>query len=404
MFDHINETQKKPIIRLNELTKNIRLLLEKNFSKIGIAGEISSFTAHSSGHWYFNLKDTQSQITVVMFRSSNQRCGFKPKVGDEVVIWGKVSVYEPRGAYQVLCEKIELAGEGVFQKRFEELKIKLNEEGLFKRKAELPYLPKHIAVITSFNGAALRDVLNVLNRRCKSIKVTIIPALMEGARCAESVIQGLRQANQLEDLDLILITRGGGSAESLASFNDEALARFAFNSPVPLVSAIGHEIDFTIMDFIADLRAPTPSAAAELISKNAQDLIAKVEQQKQSLISYYSHYIEKIKKDLSHYEAMVSSPISHIQDALLKIDDWSERLQDYLKNYFKNQKQTVSQYEALLGGLSPMKVMGRGYSLCFKGNEVISSMESLNAGDLIKVRLFKGSVKAQVKNKEKGNS
>ncbi len=396
----MNMTQNRTLFSVREITSNIRQFLEAQFSRIGVKGEVSSFTCHSSGHWYFNLKDSDSQISAVMFRSANQKMTFQPKVGEEIILWGRITVYEPRGTYQILADRVERVGDGALQKAFEQLKVKLKKEGLFDRKQALPYLPRHIAIVTALTGAALRDVVSVLNRRSKGIKVTVVPALMEGNQASASVQLALKQAWKLKDLDLVLITRGGGSAESLWVFNDESLARLAFQCPVPLVSAIGHEIDFTIMDFIADLRAPTPSAAAELISKNNVELLEKIQNNKKNLIYSFSKIIQQKIKELNSCKRTLSSPLSKIEDALLKCDDYVVRMEQNVKNLVELKKHLLHKFKDVLIQLDPQQIMSRGYSLCLKGDQIIRNAAELNTKDSVSIRFFKGRVKAQVTKKE----
>ena len=391
------DIQKKPLLfRVQEITRNIRHFLETQFPRIGVQGEISSFVQHPSGHWYFTLKDSHSQIQGVMFRFANQKMTFTPKVGEELIVWGKITVYEPRGSYQILSDRMERAGDGVLQKSFEELKAKLKKEGLFERKQPLPYLPRHIAVVTSESGAALQDVLNVLRRRCKGIAVTVVPALMEGKQSSASVMQALTQAWKLKNLDLVLITRGGGSAESLWTFNDEALARLAFESPVPIVSAIGHEIDFTIMDFVADLRAPTPSSAAELISKNGAELLEKIRSKKQNLIHSFLKMITHWQREVHQYKKTLSSPVSRIEDFILKCDDCLLRLRQGIMRLLEAKNQQLKLSEQALNQLNPAQVMKRGYSLCFKEGQVVRNVDQLSSGSAVQIQFFKGRAKAKV--------
>ena len=387
--------KKSSLFRVGEITKNIRQFLETQFSSIGVRGEISSFTRHSSGHWYFTLKDPDSQMSAVMFRSSNQGVQ-PPQVGEEVIVWGRITVYEPRGSYQLLAQKLEKVGDGVLQKNFELIKAKLKKEGLFDQKRELPFLPKHIAVITAPSGAALRDVLNVLRRRSRGIQVTLVPALMEGKDSVESLKLAFRQAWKLKNLDLILVTRGGGSAESLWTFNDETLARLAFESPIPLVSAIGHEIDFTIMDFVADLRAPTPSAAAELLSKNNIELLEKIQNKKQTLMELMVKNLNQSRREILQYYRVLSSPISKIEDALLKCDDYSSRIARYLKNSLDTKKQQIEKLEEIICQLNPKQIMKRGYSLVFKNDNIIYQSKELKSKDELKIQFFKGTAQVQV--------
>ena len=393
-------TQNRTLFSVKEITSNIRRFLEAQFSRIGVKGELSSFTRHSSGHWYFNLKDSDSQISAVMFRSANQKTAFQPKVGEEIILWGRITVYEPRGAYQILADRMERAGDGALQKAFEQLKVKLKNEGLFDRKQALPYWPRHIAVITALTGAALRDVLSVLHRRSKGIQITVAPALMEGSQAGASIQNALKQVYRLKDLDLVLITRGGGSAESLWVFNDETLARLAFECPVPLVSAIGHEIDFTIMDFVADLRAPTPSSAAELISKNSVELLNKIQSSRRSLSRVLSNILQQKARELNRCRRTLSSPLSQIEAGLLKCDDYFARAEQSAANLVELKKHLLHKLKDVLIQLDPQKIMSRGYSICLKEGKAVRSSAQLNVKDSVCIRFFTGQASAQVTQKE----
>ena len=251
----------KNILTVSQISYQIRNSLESQFFSVWVKGEISNFISHSSGHWYFSLKDEGAQIKAVMFKGQNQQLAFRPKNGDELLVKGQVSVYPPRGNYQILCQDMELVGSGLLQKKFEEIKRKLKEEGLFDltRKKALPLFPRSIILITSETGAAVRDILQILNRRFKSAQVTLIPALVQGDQAPASLLKALSLSEKIP-ADVLIIGRGGGSMEDLWAFNDENLARAISNHPIPVISAVGHEIDFTICDFAADLRASTPSA------------------------------------------------------------------------------------------------------------------------------------------------
>ena len=393
------DMKKFPLFRVREITHKMRTFLENQFPYIGICGEISSFNRHSSGHWYFSLKDEDSQIQAVMFRGSNQKLSFLPQVGEEIIVWGKITVYEPRGTYQILVNRMEKKGDGTLQKAFEKLKAQLKEEGLFDQKRPLPYLPQRIAIITSETGAALRDVLNVLKRRASNVEVLLVPALMEGKQAVDSITQAFKQTYKLKNIDLILVTRGGGSAESLFVFNNEKLARLAFESPVPLVSAIGHEIDFTIMDFIADLRAPTPSVAGELISQNASELLEKVAQLKQHLILNFKNYSKQLQRDLIRLQKTLISPLSKIEDLLLKCDDLNERLKQQMNSTLETFLQYLKSYEQILHRLDPTEIMSRGYSMCFINGKIVRDVKTIQVKDSIDIQFFKGKAVAQIQKK-----
>ena len=260
----VEKSSEPSVLSVEQLNVYIKQLLEGQVGQVWVRGELSNFKAHTSGHFYFSLKDSKSQITAVMFRGHNARLKFKPTDGMEVIVRGRITVYEPRGNYQLMCEMMEPVGAGALQKAFEQLKMKLKAEGLFDaaRKRPIPTFPRHIAIVTSPTGAAIRDIMNVLSRRAKSIQVTVVPTVVQGEAAAPQICEALAKAIKLRDVDAIIVGRGGGSIEDMWCFNDEKLARAIAASPIPIISAVGHEIDFTIADFVADLRAPTPSARA----------------------------------------------------------------------------------------------------------------------------------------------
>ena len=304
-----HETDKKTSIcySVSEITKMIQDCLESSFPPFQIKGEISNFISHASGHWYFTLKDAFSQIRVAMFRSANQKMRWTPKKGEslEVKVRGHLSVYKSRGEYQIICQSMEKCGKGALQEEFETLKRKLHQEGLFERKKTLPFLPCHILIISSPTGAAIRDILNILKRRYKGLKVTLVPALVQGPFAPESLREALKKAGLIKKAEALILTRGGGSLEDLWAFNDEALARALFQFPLPVISAVGHEIDFTISDFVADLRAPTPSAAAELVTQNVADL-------KERIRKVQSHISQSFQKEIQNLrERLKSQKLAH---------------------------------------------------------------------------------------------
>ena len=262
------------IISVSEINRRAKSILEENFPFVWIQGEVSNFFSAASGHWYFSLKDESSEIRCAMFANKSHRITFEPKDGDHLVLNGTLSIFEGRGQYQIIVEHIELAGEGALLKAFEELKKKLLTEGLFddSLKKKLPSYPRSIAVVTSPDGAVIQDIINVLSRRSPFFNLTVVPTLVQGEKAAPLICEALNKASNLENIDLIILARGGGSIEDLWAFNNEEVARAIVNCPIPLVSAVGHETDFTISDFVADIRAPTPSIAAEIISQPYSEL------------------------------------------------------------------------------------------------------------------------------------
>src|SRR5881296_2728361 len=290
----------KRIYTISEITFEIKRTLENQFGEIWLQGEISNFKHHTSGHMYFTLKDDRAQVKAACFRNSNRYLKFRPEDGLEVIVRGRISVYEPRGDYQIIVEHMEPVGVGSLQLAFEQLKEKLRKEGLFDEahKKALPLLPQKIGIVTSPTGAAIRDILRILKRRNASLHVLIYPANVQGAGAAHEIAAGVRYFSTRDDIDVILVGRGGGSIEDLWAFNEEVVARAIFQSRIPVISAVGHEIDFTISDFVADLRAPTPSAAAEMVSGAREELSATVR-------SLYGRLVQAIRLEIERRRSIL---------------------------------------------------------------------------------------------------
>ena len=382
---------------VSELNHKIKDCLEGSFPPLWVQGEISNFVSHSSGHWYFTLKDLESQIKMVMFRGSNQKLSFQPSGGLEIKALGRVSVYKPRGEYQIICEKMEKCGIGLLQEKFEKLKIQLKKEGLFNRKKPLPFLPKHIAIISSPTGAAIRDILNILKRRYKAVKVTLVPALVQGEKAPASLIKALSLAEQLPDIDVLIITRGGGSLEDLWAFNDEQLARALFRFPKPVISAVGHEIDFSICDFTADLRAPTPSAAAELVVKNQVDLTEKIKNLNTGLYQAIQRELKLLKSRIENIYSLLVSPKRKLEELAQNVDDLTSRLGQAIQQKHKIQQQVLAGLTGMLDSLSPLKVLNRGYVLVSKNKDLVRSAKELQSGDNVVLRFARSTALACIK-------
>ena len=388
----------KNILTVSEINRQVRDRLEYEWGAVWVKGEISNFIAHSSGHWYFRLKDEHSQIKGVMFQRQNQSLSFRPQNGDEILAQGSLSLYTPRGDYQMICREMELAGSGALHQKFELLKRKLQQEGLFEesRKKPLPPFPGHIALVTSTEGAAVRDILKVLRRRFKPARVTLAPALVQGPGAPESLIKALCQAQLLKP-DLIIMGRGGGSIEDLWAFNDEALARAVSDCSVPVISAVGHEIDFTLCDFVADLRAPTPSASAELAVPDAQDLLAILSSFDKQMARGLRANIQSFKERLLSLEKTMSRPDRLIQDFAQKLDEASLGLQKALLKQLENAGERLRAVERILESLNPLQIMKRGFSVVFKPDgRVARDSKELELKESVQVRFFKGQATAQV--------
>jgi len=435
------ESNEPHVLSIEELNLSIKQSLEGQFSLIWVRGEISNFKAHTSGHFYFSLKDSKSQISAVMFRGHNSRLRFKPTDGMEVIVRGRISVYEPRGNYQILCEMMEPVGAGALQKAFEQLKLKLKSEGLFEatRKRPIPHMPRHVAIVTSPTGAAIRDILNILSRRAPWLPVTVVPTVVQGESAAPQICEAMLKAQKLPNVDVIIVGRGGGSIEDMWCFNDEKLARLIAASPIPTISAVGHEIDFTIADFVADLRAPTPSAAAELVAKSSQELTSKLQQLERLLKLNMQKHLKALEQKWQLLTKGLVDPQKKLQDLILRNDDLVERLQmateralsernyklqilekrmgspqDLIQRkvkeleYFtqrlnKGVAVSVDRKKALwnkwctvLDSLSPLKVVERGYSIVKKDDEVVKNSDQVKVGDQVHIRLAHGQLEARI--------
>ncbi len=367
------------IFSVGKLTGYIKELLESDryLQNVTVKGEISNFIAHRSGHWYFTLKDEESQIRVVMFRGSNSRVTFQPKDGHKVVLCGEISVYAPQGGYQLNASAMRRDGLGDLYVAYEELKRRLDEEGLFnpRYKKPLPSFPNKIGVITSANGAAVRDIKNIAQRRCSAVQLVLYPALVQGAGTEESLIKGLNYFEKEYPVDVIIIGRGGGSIEDLWGFNGETLARTIFAMQTPVVSAVGHETDFTICDFVSDLRAPTPSAAAELTVPDIRSLL----------------------QDLDLRYEQLSKRLEEI------VEDGKDRLKDYAEVFtrvgFERLRFKREIWKGLVGkieSLNPLAVLTRGYSVATKEGKTVKSVAELATGDKINLRFTDGSVETVI--------
>ena len=408
------------VLTVGQLNKMIRRQLETEFSVIWLKGEISNFKAHPSGHFYFSLKDKDAQISAVMFRGYNSQLRYRPEDGMEVIVRGKITVYEPRGNYQIMCESMEPVGAGALQKAFEQLKRKLEGEGLFDpaRKRAIPSVPKHIAIVTSPSGAAIQDMLNVLSRRYRAARITLVPATVQGARAAGEIVKAIQLANQLSDVDVLIVGRGGGSIEDMWCFNEESVARAIVASRVPVISAVGHEIDFTIADFVADLRAPTPSAAAELVAKNADELAMQVRRLERNLVGTLRADLVRRAERVRATQRLLVDPRRRIEDAIFRCDDLidrleravfeslartrmfvevtEERLEARLRRRLESGKAKFVRVATMLDGLSPLRVLDRGYALVTHKNRALTDSGLAAPGDKLSIRLAKGKIEARV--------
>ena len=396
----------KFVFSVSDLNRYVRSVLEsdKNLKSLYVAGEISNFTDHyRSGHLYFSLNDGAASIKCVMFASSAAWLKFKPENGMAVICRGRASVYEKDGVYQFYCEDMQPDGAGAQALAFNQLKEKLEKEGLFaaERKRPLPLMPKKIGVITSDTGAALRDILNVTSRRFPLAEILLHPALVQGLEAPKSLIKALDAMYQT-DADVIIIGRGGGSAEDLSPFNDEQLARKIAESPVPVISAVGHETDFTICDFVSDMRAPTPSAAAELAVPERAELLETIGNYSQRMAKAASALIREQAlrlQGLASREAL-KYPQRYFEIKMQRADELSFKMQVAYSNLLKNEAARFEVVISKLSTLNPLNVIKRGYAEVLKEGKHISSIENLNTGDKLKIRLSDGFVNCSVDNTE----
>ena len=345
--DLFSQTPAREIFSVSQLNRQARQLLETHLPLLWVEGELSNVSTPSSGHWYFTLKDDQAQVRCCMFRNRNTLVRFKPQQGQHVLLRARVSLYEGRGDYQIIAEHMEEAGSGALQRAFDELKHRLSQEGLFNEahKKTLPAIPQHIGVITSPTGAAIRDVLSVLERRFPSIPVTVIPVAVQGKESAPQIVKAIDLANRAGLFDVLLLTRGGGSMEDLWSFNEEIVARAIFNSELPIVSAVGHEVDFTIADFVADLRAPTPSAAAELLVPDADDWLDKfigfevlLEESMRRRLQQWQRHLHNLRQRLRH-------PRERLEQQSQRLDNLELRLKNHIKTLLGDYKNRLQQLQ-----------------------------------------------------------
>ena len=435
----------RQVISVSQLNRRAKQLLETHLPLLWVEGELSNVSVPSSGHWYFTLKDSEAQVRCAMFRNRNMMVKFRPQQGQHVLIRARVSLYEGRGDYQIIAEHMEEAGAGALQRAFDELKAKLAREGLFDEqyKKQIPLLPKHIAVITSPTGAAIRDILNVLERRFPAIPVTILPVAVQGKEAAPQIVRALELANRANLFDVIILGRGGGSLEDLWPFNEEPVARAIFASTLPVVSAVGHEVDFTIADFVADLRAPTPSAAAELVTPDGEDWLDKFigfevlleealrrkldhwQQKIQWLRSRLRHPKDKLEQQSQRCDAlemrlknaiqksltqaqnqlntlMLRQKAQHPQTRLLQLTHRFQLARQQLikaqSNILIQKNQRFNEAVRMLNTLSPLKTLERGYSLSVTAdsNIPITNTKQLKIGDLVKTQVATGEFIAKV--------
>ena len=371
---------------------------DKRLQNVAVRGEISNFTRHyRTGHLYFTLKDEQTQLKAVMFAGNAAGLRFAPEDGDKVVCFGEITVYEPNGVYQINCSYMEKDGEGEQAAALEELKKKLAAEGLFSRKRPISQMPQKIAVVTSAGGAALQDIINIISRRYPLVTLTVIPAQVQGVGAAESVAAAINRA-QSTGADTLIFGRGGGSSEDLGAFNAEIVARAVYNSSIPTISAVGHETDFTLADLAADMRAPTPSAAAELAVPDAAMLLSALDGMQRRAGTYVRRCMAAQENRLSYLAEITRARSPRNRIALLsqRLDGVSSAIHDRLHARVDALERRLASDAEMISALNPMAVLVRGYSVTYHDGRIVTDAAELAKGDEVEIRLAKGSVRAEI--------
>ena len=447
MEDYSNQTQRE-ILTVSEINQTANDFLNEAFPPLWVVGEISNFREYgASGHWYFSIKDSDSVLSCTMFRLQNNALKFKPKEGDQVILQGKLSIYKKSGRYQMIASKMELAGFGELMRKYELLKNKLNEEGLYQKKLadQIPEISNRVAVVTSAHGAAVKDVVATIQRRAPHVEVIIVPSKVQGDGSAESILRSLKQIKDYHaetSVDSVILCRGGGSIEDLWSFNDETLCRYISDYSIPIISGVGHETDFTLCDFVANARAATPTAAAELLTEGASKLSDYFSYLQDSLMRETKQVIGKNREKLLTFKRLLRSPKQRLEEQYLKLDSIFEKLvtsqknnlikkQTSLKltalalqaespatkiiaeshslntlkesllngtnNIIFNQKSNFEILKEKLQTLNPNQILNRGYSITFDSSgNVITDSNSVADGELIETKVQKGSIKSRV--------
>ena len=387
---------------VSEITRGIRTSLEHKFSNIGVLGEISNVRKPSSGHVYLTLKDKNSQLQAVVFRNTASRVKFELKDGMEVISFGSITVYEPRGQYQLIINKIEPKGIGALQLAFQQLKEKLEKEGLFNHthKKAIPFIPQKIGIVTSPTGAAIKDILNIIDRRFANVEILIYPVKVQGEGAAQEIAEAITELNNFSDIDVIITGRGGGSLEDLWAFNEEIVARSIYNSRIPTISAVGHEIDVTIADLVADKRALTPSEAGELVVPRKDLLNEKIEKFKARLLQSLTGKLrlskEKLVRIANSYA--MRQPFDRLNRWQQRLDECAQRLNLNVTHALNTEREKLSGIAGKLESLSPLNVLKRGYTITTRreDNKPLRDIKDLSKGDNIKTNLSKGSIISEI--------
>jgi len=391
-----------PVYSVWEITREVKLLLETGLAPVWVTGEISNFTHHSSGHMYFSLKDERSQLRCVMFRAFNRRLSFTPADGQKVMAFGKITVYEPRGEYQLNVQEMKPAGLGELMLALEALKAKLAKEGLFdrERKKPVPAFPGSVGVVTSPTGAAIRDIIKVIRKRFPGLNLILAPSKVQGEGAAVDIVRGIEMLNRYGKVDLIIVGRGGGSVEDLWAFNEEPVVRAIAASGIPIVSAVGHEIDYTLSDFAADLRAPTPSAAAELITPDQQEIRRRLESLMVRMGQAVARETGKRRERLAEMAGRygLRRPLDIVYRERQRLDDMARSLGQAVTVRMRMAREVLGGWEGRLNSLDPQRVLARGYSITrmSQSKQVVRSSDQLGIGSRVNITFGRGWAEADV--------
>ena len=393
------ESDDQKIFSITELNRMVKNVLQHNFEIMWIKGEVSNFISATSGHWYFSLKDNQAQVRCAMFRGSNSKIDWAPKNGDLIEAKVQVGLYEARGEYQLNIEYIQRAGMGALFEKFNQLKNKLESLGLFDVAAKKPITtyPSTIGLITSPDGAVIKDVISTLRRRNKSVSIIIYPTLVQGEAAPEGIIKAINIANTRNEVDTIILCRGGGSIEDLWAFNSEALAFEIFNSSIPIISAVGHQTDFTISDFVSDIRAATPTAAAEIISESLEQTLIQIETYKKIMSNIINEKLQSLSQKIDIFEKRLVSPSEKLLMQLEVTRNLRKRLKFNFEKKLESYKNKINSLEQNLFHLNPNSILSRGYSIIFDQNKnIINNSSKVTSDDKINIKFHHGNAQAKI--------
>lgn len=411
MFNSTHATYGGKIYTVSELTRDIRLVLEGRYAAVCLRGEVSNLRTHSSGHCYFTLKDAEAQLSAVLFRNNGRQLRFRLQDGLSVIAAGRIGLYEARGQYQLIVEHLEPQGRGALHLAFEQLCRKLRDAGLFAagRKRPLPMCPQRLGLITSPTGAVLRDMLHIVRRRNPHVDILFCPVSVQGENAASQLVVAIEQINQHQGAEVLILARGGGSLEDLWAFNTEEVAYAIYRSKIPVISAIGHETDVTISDFVADVRAPTPSVAAELAVPIWADLKTALYEQEKKLARTLQFHLIKQRQKVRFWASHLPPPRRCLEAANLRLDDLMSNLRTRLVASLQQRRLRWRQSCEKLETLSPLSVLARGYAIVSKGEKehstrtIIKTAAQVSTGDAIQIQLYLGSLQAQITHKQDTN-